>query len=141
MSPTGLEEASTAVGLGAKVLSAVRRPFAAIAFRLAGLSEEDERDRRETRRLMRAHVMKECDALDALVDKVEELGPKIERGIAFEEESAAYAGTKHRLRNLDPQLPALCDTTARAMNTPPEWQKIAQLARPAIAARRRAALS
>ena len=145
MSPSGIEEASTALGLGAKILGTIRRPFAALAFRLAGLNEENERYRRESRRIGRDHELKVCDELDECVLRVEELGPLIYYGSVmtpgFEKAEAEYRARKHRLRDLDTQLPALCDASARAVSSPEEWQRIAQLARPAIATRRRTALS
>ncbi|MEK6225492.1 MAG: hypothetical protein AABM40_04270 [Chloroflexota bacterium] len=142
MSPTAIEEAGAAVGLGARILGWLRRPFAAVARRLGGVDVESEKYEIESRTLARSHQLKECDDLDACVDKVEKIGPRIERGLSPDHPDATdYAAAKHRLRELHPELPALCDATMRAISAPPEWQKIAQLARPAIAARRAAALT
>jgi len=124
------------------VLRLLRQPFAALARRLGGLDVERERYDIESQALARSHYLKECDALDACVDLVEKIGPRIERGLSPDHPDATdYAAAKHRLRDLDPRLPALCDATIRAISAPPEWQKIAQLARPAISTRRAAALA
>ena len=120
----------------------LRKPFAGVARRLSGIDLDQERYDIESRTLARNHQLKECDDLDACVDTVEKIGPRIERGLSPDHPDASdYAAAKHRLRELDPKLPALCDATIRAISAPPEWQKIAQLARPAIGARRTATLA
>ncbi len=128
--------------LAARIARVFRKPFAALARRLGGVDVELEKYELESRRLARDHELQACVELDECVNRVEQIGVNIDRGLpSTHPDAIEYAARKHRLRDLDPRLPALCDATMRAISSPPEWQQIAQIARPAIAARRAAALS
>lgn len=144
MSPSPTGEIATGVNLAERALRFVRRPLVTLACWAAGINAAERFYELETRRLARDHELKVCDELDECVQRIEELGPLIWHGSlatpGYEKANAEYIGRKHRLRDLDPALPALCESTARPLSSPEEWQKIAQLARPAIAARRARAL-
>jgi len=122
----------------------ILRPFVWLACKLAGIDAAEKRYELESRRLARDHELKACDELEECVRRVEALGPIVPQGMTipnYTQNAAEYAAMKHRLRDLHADLPGLCDASIRAVSAPPEWQTIAQLARPAIAARRAKALA
>lgn len=138
--PDPIGSAAAGVGLLQKAARFVRRPMVSLACRLAGIDTARELFALENAKLSRDHALEECKKLDAAVDEVEYLGPLLSLGMYATEDKARY-DAKHRLRALHPDLPAICDGTALPIGPVPEWQRVAQIARPAISNRRAIALS
>jgi hypothetical protein len=135
--PEPIQTATAVAPWVERAIKWVRRPLVWIACKLAGIDAAREAMRIENQRMLRDHELKLCDELDAATMEVERLGPLVAAGrttLKWDEWSASYKTAKHRLRDLHPDLPPLCDGTMREES---EWRKIVQLARPVMAERRR----